>query len=67
VEDATAAKGEFKAKLLEVGKSLQALASQVDARAGDGEVGWGEGGREGEGVDGWHARPGIIYFLHALS
>ena len=30
--------GEFKSKMEEVGKSLQALAKQVDARAGDGEV-----------------------------
>ncbi|GAB5037110.1 Hypothetical protein NocV09_06200090 [Nannochloropsis oceanica] len=37
-EDAkTAAKENFKAKLMEVGSSLQNLASQVDARAGDGE------------------------------
>eukprot|EP00624_Nannochloropsis_granulata_P005333 evm.model.NODE_37712_length_4867_cov_33.652351.1 len=38
LEDATkAAKENFKAKLMEVGSSLQALASQVDARSGDGE------------------------------
>lgn len=33
-----AAAGEFKAKMDEVGKSLQALADQVNAREGEGEV-----------------------------
>ena len=68
LEDATkAAKENFKAKLMEVGSSLQALASQVDARSGDGEVGCGEGrrheGRGGRGreMDGLHASLCLIF------